>query len=429
MKLFHRVILTLALGLLPVMALWAILFYYSMVNEINDETDDVLGDYAELIMRRALAGKPLPTPNNGSNNSYSVTPVGEEYLANNPAIIFYDETVYIPEKEETEPARVLKTIFCDAEGQYYEIKVATPTFERTDLLETVAYHIIGLYIILMLTIFAVVSLVYYYNMRPLYRLLEWFDKYQPGTKSDTIPDASSVVEFRKLNKAAQQAVDRAEYHFEQQKQFIGNASHELQTPLAIIGTRIEWLVNNTPLDEKQLEELLKIQSSLARLVRLNRTLLLLSKIENGQFPESTDTDLASIIREGAETYDEIYGDRNISCVTDLPESFIVRMNESLAATLINNLLKNSYLHNIQNGKILITTYRNKITIANSGHQPLDASQIFERFYHEGNPDSTGLGLALVSSICRYYNLKIEYTFSGEMHNFTIEFPQNPKQTS
>ena len=427
MKLFHRVILTLSLGLLPVMALWAALFYYSMVNEINDETDDVLGDYAELIMRRVLAGKPLPAPNNGSNNSYSVTPVDENYLANNPAIVYYDENVYIPEKEETEPARVMKTVFCDAEGQYYEVKVATPTFERSDLLETVALHIIGLYIVLMLTIFAVVSLVYYYNMRPLYRLLEWLDKYRPGAKSAPVPDSSTVEEWKKLSMAAQQAVERAEYYFEQQKQFIGNASHELQTPLAIIGTRIEWLTNNTTLDEQQLEELMKIQRSLSRLVRLNRTLLLLSKIENGQFPESTDTDLAAIIHENVETYGEIYGERNITYETQLPEQFVVHMNESLATTLTNNLLKNSFVHNVENGKVAVSAQGRVLTIANSGKEPLDASQIFERFYHEGNPESTGLGLALVSSICRYYNITVGYSYEEEMHIFTIEFPAEIKR--
>ena len=416
-----------SLGLLPVMALWAALFYYSMVNEINDETDDVLGDYAELIMRRVLAGKPLPAPNNGSNNSYSVTPVDENYLANNPAIVYYDETVYIPEKEETEPARVMKTIFCDAEGQYYEIKVATPTFERSDLLETVALHIIGLYIVLMLTIIAVVSIVYYYNMRPLYRLLEWLDKYRPGAKSAPVPDDSTVVEWKKLSMAAQQAVERAEYYFEQQKQFIGNASHELQTPLAIIGTRIEWLTNNTTLDEQQLEELMKIQRSLSRLVRLNRTLLLLSKIENGQFPESTDTDLAAIIHENVEMYGEIYGERNIACETQLPEQFIVHMNESLATTLTNNLLKNSFLHNIKDGKVAVSAQGRVLTIANSGKEPLNASRIFERFYHEGNPESTGLGLALVSSICRYYNITVGYSYEEEMHIFTIEFPTEIKR--
>ena len=422
MKLFHRVILTLSLGLLPVMALWSVLFYYGMVNEINDETDDVLTDYAVLIIRRALAGKPLPEPNSGSNNSDSITAVDEEYAKTAPHMVFYDEMVYIPEKEETEPARVLKTIYNDAQGLYYELTVATPTFERADLLETVAYHIVTLYVVLMLTIFVVVSLVYYYNMRPLYRLLQWFDEYRPGVGKVDVPVDSSVVEFRKLIDAAQQAVNRAEYYFEQQKQFIGNASHELQTPLAVLGTRIEWLVNNTSPTEKQMEELMKMQRSLSRLVRLNKTLLLLSKIENGQFPDSAEVDAASLLRDNAELYGDIYEERGIGCSLNLPEQLLVRMNDVLASTLITNLLKNAFVHNVQGGAVEVTVTDGVLVVANSGAEPLDAERIFERFYHKGNPDSTGLGLSLVSSICRYYNMSLEYEYREGMHCFSVGLP-------
>ena len=115
---------------------------------------------------------------------------------------------------------------------------------------------------------------------------------------------------------------------------------------------------------------------------------------------------------------------SFSCRANMPEHFIVHMNESLAATLLNNLLKNSYIHNIQGGKVEITVHERRISIANSGKKPLDASQIFERFYHEGNPDSTGLGLALVSSICRYYDINLSYSFEEEMHCFTMNFPQS-----
>ena len=419
MKLFHRVILTLAIGLLPVMALWSVLFYYSMVNEINDEADDVLGDYAELIMRRALAGKPLPAPNSGSNNSYSIVPVSEEYVTSVPSIIFYDEMTYIPEKEETEPARVLKTIFSDAEGQYYELQVATPTFERADLLSNVAYHIIALYVVIMLTIFLVVSLVYYFNMRPLYRLLEWFDGYRPGEKNSAVPSDSSVVEFRKLSEAASSAVERAEHYFEQQKLFIGNASHELQTPLAVLGTRLEWLVDNTALDEQQLTEMMKMRRSLSRLVRLNKTLLLLSKIENGQFPDTSDVDLSAIIRDNVEVYAEVYAERGIVCEMDIPETHVVAMNDILATTLVGNLLKNSFLHNIDGGRVRVSLAGSVLVVANSGTESLDASCIFERFYHKGNPESSGLGLSLVSSICRYCNMTVGYDFVDGMHRFTI----------
>jgi signal transduction histidine kinase len=421
MKLFHRVILTLSLGLLPVMALWSVLFYYGMVNEINDEADDALGEYAQLVMRRVLAGQPLPAPNNGSNNSYSITPVDEDYMLRYSPIQYYDEMVYIPEKEETEPARVLRTFFCDAEGQHYEIQVATPTFERADLLKTIAWNMALLYLVLMLTIFTVVALVYYFNMRPLYRLLQWLDGYTPGAKKVEVPTNTSVVEFRKLSEAAQRAMNRTEQLFEQQKQFIGNASHELQTPLAILGNRLEWLVNNTSPNEQQLTEMLKMRQSLARLVRLNKTLLLLSKIENGQFPESSDVDIAAIVRDNLEIYSEIYEERGITEQVELPESYIVHMNESLTSTLINNLLKNSYLHNMKGGTVKISINGDTLTIANSGTEALDPSLIFERFYHKGGSDSTGLGLALVSSIARNYNLAVTYTFTDNMHTFSIRF--------
>jgi signal transduction histidine kinase len=409
------------LGLLPVMALWSVLFYYGMVNEINDEADDALGEYAQLVMRRVLAGQPLPAPNNGSNNSYSITPVDEDYMLRYSPIQYYDEMVYIPEKEETEPARVLRTFFCDAEGQHYEIQVATPTFERADLLKTIAWNMALLYLVLMLTIFTVVALVYYFNMRPLYRLLQWLDGYTPGAKKVEVPTNTSVVEFRKLSEAAQRAMNRTEQLFEQQKQFIGNASHELQTPLAILGNRLEWLVNNTSPNEQQLTEMLKMRQSLARLVRLNKTLLLLSKIENEQFPESSDVDIAAIVRDNLEIYSEIYEERGITEQVELPESYIVHMNESLTSTLINNLLKNSYLHNMKGGTVKISINGDTLTIANSGTEALDPSLIFERFYHKGGSDSTGLGLALVSSIARNYNLAVTYTFTDNMHTFSIRF--------
>ena len=403
------------------MALWSVLFYYGMVNEINDEADDTLGDYAQLVMRRVLAGQPLPAPNNGSNNSYSITPVDEDYMLRYPPIKYYDEMVYIPEKEETEPARVLRTFFCDAEGQHYEIQVATPTFERADLLETIAWNMALLYLVLMLTIFIVVSLVYYFNMRPLYRLLQWLDSYIPGTKKVEVPTDTSVVEFRKLSEAAQRAMNRTEQLFEQQKQFIGNASHELQTPLAILGNRLEWLVNTTSPNEQQLAEMLKMRQSLARLVRLNKTLLLLSKIENGQFPESSDVDIAAIVRDNIEIYSEIYEERGITEKVELPETYIVHMNESLTSTLINNLLKNSYLHNIEGGTVKVSIHGDTLTVANSGTEALDPSLIFERFYHKGGSDSTGLGLALVSAIARNYNLTVAYSFTDSMHTFSIRF--------
>lgn len=109
-----------------------------MIDEINDEVDDALEDYSETIIIRSLAGKELPSKNDGSNNSYSIRPITREEARQYPVIEYYDADIYIKEKEETEPARVLRTIFADKDDNYFLLEVSTPSFEKEDLREAVA---------------------------------------------------------------------------------------------------------------------------------------------------------------------------------------------------------------------------------------------------------------------------------------------------
>ena len=425
MKLIYRVALRLSLVLMPLMALWATLFYFTMVDEINDEADDTLEDYSELIITRMLVGHELPPLNNGSNNSYSIISVDSVYAINYPRINYYSADVFIPEKNETEPARILTTIFRDNGGNWYALKVTTPTFEKEDLFEAILYWVVFLYILLLITILGLTIWVFNYSMRPLYILLRWIDGYTPGRKSiSPIPNDTKISEFHKLNVAVQEAVLRSEEFFEQQKQFVGNASHELQTPLAVLGNRIEWLLDNTDLDETQMGELFKMQQTLGHIVRLNKALLLLTKIDNRQFPESVEVNIAAMVREQVSIYEEIYISRNIVCTMNCcSEPLVVHMNESLATTLITNLLKNAYVHTPENGNIEASIQGRTLTISNSGNTPLDAGRIFDRFYQGAKKEgSSGLGLALVSAICRYYGLNIEYQFEQRQHRFSVKWP-------
>ncbi len=423
MKLIYRIALRLSLVLLPLMALWGALFYFTMVDEINDEADDALEDYSELIVKRMLAGRELPKPNSGSNNSYSIVRIDAAEAAERPHIEYYDAEVYIPEKEETEPARVLTTIFQDDDGHYYELKVATPTFEKEDLLAAILYWVVFLYLLLLLTTISLTVWVFQRSMRPLYALLHWLDGYTPGRNAAPVPNDTRISEFRRLNAAAQQAADRSERLFEQQKQFVGNASHELQTPLAVLGNRLEWLLDNTQPSQTQMEELLKMQRTLRHIVRLNKTLLLLTKIDNGQFPESSEVDIAAIIGEQLSLYDEIYAARQIVCTVDCTGPFVVRMNESLAATLVTNLLKNAFVHTSAGGGVEVSLRGRTLTVANDGAAPLDAEHVFERFYQGSRKEgSTGLGLALVSAVARYYGLRIDYRFEHGRHRFSVTWP-------
>lgn len=420
MKLFHLVLWRISLALIVVLTVWAGFFYMAVVEEVNDEVDDTLEDYSEGLIIRALSGEDMPTASNGSNNQYYLYEVSESYAASHPQITYRDEMVFITEKSETEPARVLITIFRTEDERYMELVVYTPTIEKLDLLRAILGWIIFLYVLLLLIILSINIWVFRKNMKPLYVLLKWLDSSQLGKKNEPLENTTKITEFRKLNAATMAFAERGEKLFEQQKTFIGNASHEMQTPLAIYRNRLEMLMEDETLTEHQLNELIKTHQTLENLTRMNRSLLLLCKIENGQFADTRSVCLNDILAHYLDDYKEVYAYRNITVTVTTDSSFCVEMNDSLVSVLVTNLLKNSFVHNIDGGFIYIKITANIFEISNTGEKPLDRERIFERFYQgQKKEGSTGLGLALVDSICKANHLKIDYTYVENRHIFTI----------
>ena len=420
MKLFHLVLWRISLALIVVLTVWAGFFYMAVVEEVNDEVDDTLEDYSEGLIIRALSGEDMPTASNGSNNQYYLYEVSESYAASHPQITYRDEMVFITEKSETEPARVLITIFRTEDERYMELVVYTPTIEKLDLLRAILGWIIFLYVLLLLIILSINIWVFRKNMKPLYVLLKWLDTSQLGKKNEPLENTTKITEFRKLNAATMAFAERGEKLFEQQKTFIGNASHEMQTPLAICRNRLEMLMEDETLTEHQLNELIKTHQTLENLTRMNRSLLLLCKIENGQFVDTRSVCLNDILAHYLDDYKEVYAYRNITVTVTTDSSFCVEMNDSLVSVLVTNLLKNSFVHNIDGGFIYIKITANNFEISNTGEKPLDRERIFERFYQgQKKEGSTGLGLALVDSICKANHLKIDYTYVENRHIFTI----------
>ena len=270
MKLIYRIVIRISLLLILVLGVWAVFFYMAMMDEVNDEVDDSLEDYSEVIIIRTLAGEELPSQNTGSNNQYYLREVTEEYADSREDITYKDSMVYIVEKGETEPARILTTIFKDDENRFYELTVSTPSIEKEDLTAAIRNWMIFLYVALLLVIIVVNVWVFQQSMRPLYVLLHWLDGYRIGSKNKPLENDTQITEFRKLNEAAIRNAERSEQLFEQQKQFIGNASHEIQTPLAICRNRLEMMMEDESLSESQLEELMKTHQTLEHITKLNK---------------------------------------------------------------------------------------------------------------------------------------------------------------
>lgn len=421
MKLIYRILFGISCALTVILSVWATFFYVTIINEVNDEVDDSLEDYSEMIIIRALAGEELPAVDNGSNNQYYLTEVTPEYAASREDIIYKDSMVYIVEKRETEPARILSNIFRDEDGRYFELTVSTPNIEKADLKFAILRQMIFLYVSLLLAIILINIWVFYRNLHPLYVLLHWLDKYRIGTTNEPLQNNTRITEFRKLNDAAIRNAERNEQLFEQQKQFIGNASHEMQTPLAICRNRLEMLMEDESLSEKQLEELIKTHQTLEHITRLNKSLLLLSKIDNGQFTETTELELNTTLKQYLGDYEEVYAYRSITTRVTENGIFRVVMSESLAAALLTNLLRNAFVHNVNGGQIRIDIDEHRCTFRNTASgEALDSEHIFDRFYQGSKKEgSTGLGLAISDSICRLQHLRLRYYFEDGEHCFEV----------
>lgn len=421
MKLFYHVMIRLSMGVIVVLTAWAALFYVAMVDEINDEVDDTLEDYSDLIITRSLAGKELPSKDIGSNNQYYLREVDNAYAVSRNQISYTDSMVYIAEKNETEPARILTTIFRNEAGQYFELVVSIPTIEKKDLIEAIFYLVLTLYVALLMAIILINVWVFRKSMKPLYVLLRWLEDNRLGRKRTELRNPTNVTEFCQLNDAVNAYASHSEEVFEQQKQFIGNASHETQTPLAICRNRIELLMEDETLKEEQIDELAKTLQTLEHVTRLNKSLLLLSKIDNNQFGEETHVVMNDVLNHFLEDYKDVYEYRNID--VDMTEEglFEVDMNEMLATMLVTNLLKNAFVHNADGGKIKVSFNSDAMEFCNTGDDaPLDPQRIFDRFYQgKKREGSTGLGLAIVHSICQQSGLQIKYEYRDGMHCFRV----------
>lgn len=345
--------------------------------------------------------------------------VSSEYAETYPQISYRDEMVYIDDKLEYEPARILMTIFKTDTG-YKELVVYTPTIDKLDLQRSILGWIVALYAGILLILLLLNVWIFRRNMKPLYVLLSWFNNYKIGSGYKPLSNKTKITEFKELYHAVTMSAQRNEKLYEQQKMFIGNASHEMQTPLAICLNRLEMLMEDENLTEKQMEEIAKTHQTLENITRMNKSLLLLCKIENGQYADVKEVSVNSLVSQYVDTFNDVYSYKNITVKVTEMSSLSMQINESLAIILVSNLLKNAYLHNCENGKIDVVISEKDFTVSNTGESALDSSKIFTRFYQGSKKEgSTGLGLALIHTICRANNISISYEFRDKMHVFKV----------
>lgn len=421
MKLLHYTYRKLSLWLLGLMAVWGILFYYTIIYEVMDETDDTLENYAQIIINNALYDASVLETEGNLMSFYYFHPISVEE-GENYRDTFYDSYVYVESEDENEPVRVYRTAFRMPGGQFYELELMISTLERDDMVRAMFWYLVALFVLFLCCTTVGIRLILRKIFKPLNRLVEWLQHLHPGTEVPPIDNMTDIREFRVLGDVAYNMAQRSRKAYEEQKQFIENASHELQTPLAIARGKLELMAENETLTEVQLQELDAIYSTLGRAVKLNKALLLLSRIENGQYTEAEDVSVDDILDELLPDLTDIYEHKHIVVERIKGKApFIIHANASLVHILVTNLVKNAMLHNKENGWLKVETTPISLVVRNSGDTPLDEQKLFHRFAHsvDRKKESTGLGLAISFAIASNYSLNLTYRWEENMHVFSL----------
>ncbi len=236
-------------------------------------------------------------------------------------------------------------------------------------------------------------------------------------------EKTGITEFNELNASLNEMTGKIYGDYVNMKEFTENAAHEMQTPLAVVQSKIELLLQDATLTEEQALNMEQASHSLKRLSNLNQSLLLLAKIENSQFETQQRINLADTVNKYLQLFKEMSQHKNIDVVYDNAAPFMVNnLHPLLADSLISNLVGNAIKYNYPGGKIDITININSISISNTSHQPaITPEQLFKRFKKSTVTDemSNGLGLAIVKKICDSNGLGIEYEYRNGMHRFLV----------
>jgi len=324
--------------------------------------------------------------------------------------------------DDDEPYREL--IFPVSVGtQYYTASVAMSAEETEDLLVLITCITAAMILLLLGTLFLANRLLLRRIWQPFYRTLDNIRHFNLSSRQPLpSPQQAAVEEFRDLDEATRQMTQKVLRDYDTLKAFTGNASHEMQTPLAIINSKLDLIIQDPDLEERHLRTIQAIYDAVGRLRQLHQSLLLLTRIENNQFDYTQPVDMAPLIQDKLVQLDLLIRDRRLTVSTHL-DPVPLSMNNYLADILLNNILVNAIRHNQDGGSLDIRLQTGLLQVSNTGPVlPFDPATIFDRFTKSPHSPGSGLGGAIVRQICDNYHFALSYSYQAGRHQIDIRFP-------
>lgn len=368
----------------------------------ENELNSLLKNWGKLQPSTTLTPSDLSVPK--PDSTYTIT----------------KQNTYV-EHNEIDRFRVLSS-YISINGKLYHLQIETNIEEADETMLAIAIVTLLFFALLVIGFIFLNRRIAKQIWQPFRNTLKKLKSFDLTTQRAVSFDKTNIEEFEELNQSLQKLIDKNISVYSQQKTFIENASHELQTPLAVLKSKLDLLLQNKNITSEQAELLTAIDLPLSRITRINKNLLLLAKIENKQFAEVENIELTEVINETLELLSDYTILKQISVDENFTEKLFLSCNKTLLEILVNNLLINAIVHNTEQGKIQISFSNKTLTISNTGKTALSNEKLFERFtISSSETANSGLGLAIVKEICNRYNWHIHYTFENNLHSFSVQF--------
>ena len=422
MRLINHTLLYLSGSLILVLSVWAVLFYVAMMDEVYDSIDDGLENYKILIIKKAHQDTSILQLSHFDERNYAIRPVSKAFVLQ-ATQSSRDTSMYMEAEADFEIVRMLTTYFTMGQDQYYELKILASMVEEDDLLEDLVFALIWLFLAVIASAYLIEHYILRHIWRPFYQLQDGLDRFELGSQKPFETPATEVREFQSLNQSVERLLAANAKVYQQQKELIENASHELQTPLAVAISQLELIMTESVHQESLNQKLDAVMQQLHRIKRLNKSLLLLSKIENKQFLGAVPTDIVALIEEQVELLQPLATFYQVEVrVHAAQQALVWDLHPDLAQMLFSNLLKNAMIHNHEGGRVDVYFKPNSVSLVNTGTQEaLDPQRIFKRFGSEksNHSNSSGLGLSIAKAIAEQHHLALSYQFEDGLHHFIL----------
>lgn len=408
-KIYKRyTLLTLALVLL----VGSLSHYIIITYFVHCSADHTLREYRQNIADFVAQQDTLVIQDNPLLNTSRLSgiEVGHVFLLKEH---FRDTLVYSHYKEETVVFRLL-SYNLHVKDKNYLITLWQATMDTEDILAAIVVSLIILFVLF--TFFSLwwtkwfVGKLWY----PFYQMLEQLWEVDLINLHEIKIARCRVDEFIMLNRVLNRLLDRIQGDYISLRELTETTAHELQTPLSVVKARLELLQQSEKHSEQDTELIRSVNNAVDRVIRLNRFMLMIAKINNDQFPADSSLVLNDFLDDFLSSYEDMIEIRGLAVKKDYSGQLVLCLHPQLAEMLASNLLSNAIRYNVIEGYIRIETTVRSLQICNSYGNVIPAGDLFARFTKSGqDKEASGLGLAIVKSICQKNNLEISVSIQPE----------------